>query len=209
MVVCKQGAGYHSDHDFRPSPANGKGRCFRSAEARRHREKATASMNIAQIAFLLQVILAFMGAYLVAFWFAMVIWTYYDIRARSQDTYVYVFATALVLVFHVFGLLLYYILRPRETLAEAYERSLEEEALLREMDARHVCPSCQQRVEQDFLLCPHCRQQLKRKCAQCDHMLDLNWDICPYCGRTPDTGPQTEPRRPVSAESEQSGQRVG
>lgn len=162
-----------------------------------------------QIAFLLQVILAFMGAYLVAFWFAMVIWTYYDIRARSQDTYVYVFATALVLVFHVFGLLLYYILRPRETLAEAYERSLEEEALLREMDARHVCPACQQRVEQDFLLCPHCRQQLKRKCAQCDHMLDLNWDICPYCGRTPDTGPRTEPRRPVSAESEQSGQRVG
>ena len=161
-----------------------------------------------QIAFLLQVILAFMGAYLVAFWFAMVIWTYYDIRARSQDTYVHIFATALVLVFHVFGLLLYYILRPRETLAEAYERSLEEEALLREMDARHVCSACQQRVEQDFLLCPHCRQQLKRKCAQCDHMLDLNWDICPYCGRTPDTA-RTEPRRPVSAESEQSGQRVG
>ena len=164
-------------------------------------------MDISRIAFLLQVILAFTGAYIVAFWFAMVIWTYYDIRARSQDIYVHVFATALVLVFHVFGLLLYYVLRPRETMAEAYERSLEEAALLREMEARPVCPSHQQGVGQDYLLCPNCRQQLKRKCSQCDHMLDLNWDICPYCGGRPDIGPRTEPRRPVNAESERGAPR--
>lgn len=69
----------------------------------------------------------------------MIVWTYYDIRARSADLYVHIFATALVLVFNVFGLLLYFILRPRETLAEAYERSLEEESLLQELEDRLHC----------------------------------------------------------------------
>ena len=99
-----------------------------------------------------QVVVAFGGAYLVALWFSMIVWTYYDIRARSQDIYVHIFATALVLVFNVFGLLLFFILRPRETLAEAYERSLEEESLLQELEDRPHCPSCRQRVSPDFMV---------------------------------------------------------
>ena len=72
---------------------------------------------MAAIPVILQFLIAFFGAYIVALWFSMIIWTYYDIRARSQDLYVHIFATALVVVFNVFGLVLYLILRPRETLA--------------------------------------------------------------------------------------------
>ena len=74
---------------------------------------------MAAIPTVLQILVAFLGAYFIALWFSMIIWAYYDIRARSQDLYVHIFATALVVVFNVFGLLLYFILRPRETLAEA------------------------------------------------------------------------------------------
>jgi RNA polymerase subunit RPABC4/transcription elongation factor Spt4 len=139
---------------------------------------------MALIPTIIQLVIAFFGAYFVALWFSMIIWTYYDIRARSQDLYVHIFATALVVVFNVFGLVLYLILRPRETLAEAYERSLEEETLLQEIEERQSCPACRQRVQPDFLLCPYCHTELKQRCPRCDRLLLLKWDICPYCGNT-------------------------
>jgi RNA polymerase subunit RPABC4/transcription elongation factor Spt4 len=137
---------------------------------------------MAAIPTVLQILVAFLGAYFIALWFSMIIWAYYDIRARSQDLYVHIFATALVVVFNVFGLLLYFILRPRETLAEAYERSLEEETLLQEIEERQSCPNCRQRVHADFMFCPYCHVELKQRCPRCDHLLLLRWDLCPYCG---------------------------
>lgn len=139
---------------------------------------------MAQLGTVLQIAIAFFGAYFVALWLSMIIWTFYDIRARSDDIYVHIFATALVVVFNVFGLVLYFILRPRETLAEAYERSLEEETLLQELEERSVCPTCRQRVQHDFLLCPYCQTELKRLCPRCQRLLMLKWDICPYCGQS-------------------------
>lgn len=131
-----------------------------------------------------QLVVAFGGAYLVALWFSMIVWTYYDIRARAQDIYVHIFATALVLVFNVFGLLLYFILRPRESLAEAYERSLEEESLLQELEDRPHCPSCRQRVHADFMVCPSCHAILRNRCVGdgCGRLVNPAWELCPYCG---------------------------
>ncbi|MER3486603.1 MAG: zinc ribbon domain-containing protein, partial [Chloroflexota bacterium] len=100
----------------------------------------------------LQIAAAIFGAYMLALWLAMVFWTYHDIRSRTQDIYVQVFAVALVVVFNVLGLLLYLMLRPKETIAEAYERSLEEEAILQELEERPHCPSCHRRVEKDFII---------------------------------------------------------
>lgn len=152
---------------------------------------------MAQLGTVLQIAIAFFGAYFVALWLSMIIWTFYDIRARSEDIYVHIFATALVVVFNVFGLVLYFILRPRETLAEAYERSLEEETLLQELEERSVCPTCRQRVQHDFLLCPYCQTELKRLCPRCQRLLMLKWDICPYCGQSQvESGPRAQ--RPAS-----------
>ncbi len=137
---------------------------------------------MAAIPTILQVVVAFLGAYLIALWFSMIIWTYYDIRARSQDLYVHIFATALVVVFNLFGLILYFILRPRETLADAYERSLEEETLLQEIEERQSCPNCRQRVHSDYMFCPFCHTELKQRCPRCDRLLLLRWDLCPFCG---------------------------
>ena len=51
-------------------------------------------------------------------------------------------ATLLVAVLNLPGLVIYLILRPARTLAEAYEQSLEEEALLQEIEDKRVCPGC-------------------------------------------------------------------
>jgi len=133
------------------------------------------------IANLLQILVAAGVAWFVGFTFALVIWTFRDIQTRSQDVVVQILATLWVAVMNLPGLVIYLILRPSSTLVEAYERSLEEESLLQDIESRLACPTCQQRVEAEFLLCPNCLTQLKRQCQHCSKVLLLRWNVCPYC----------------------------
>jgi RNA polymerase subunit RPABC4/transcription elongation factor Spt4 len=115
------------------------------------------------------------------FWLSLIIWTYRDIRSRTQDFLSQILATVLVFLFNIGGLFIYLILRPRQTLAEIYERQLEEESLLAEMTERQTCTNCHARVEPDFQVCPSCGQKLKRPCPKCERLLELRWTYCPYC----------------------------
>jgi RNA polymerase subunit RPABC4/transcription elongation factor Spt4 len=63
-----------------------------------------------------------------------------------------------------------------------YERSLEEEALLQELEDQKACPTCKRRVQDDYLICPSCRTQLKESCRSCSRPLSYAWLACPYCG---------------------------
>jgi RNA polymerase subunit RPABC4/transcription elongation factor Spt4 len=130
----------------------------------------------------LQIALALGGAYLIATWFVLAIWTFRDIESRSRSVISQVFSTLLVVLFWVPGWLLYRLLRPNETLDEAYQRSLEEEYLLQDLQEMPLCPSCNHYVEDEWQLCPHCNTQLREDCDNCGRLIDLRWDICPYCG---------------------------
>jgi RNA polymerase subunit RPABC4/transcription elongation factor Spt4 len=129
---------------------------------------------------------ALFAAFLTAVWISSVMWTFRDIRARSRDVFAHILATLMPLLFFPLfplpGLVLYLILRPRETLAEIYERSLEEEALLQGIEERLACPGCNRRIEEDFMICPTCHTRLKKGCPSCGRLLHLRWNICPYCG---------------------------
>lgn len=120
-------------------------------------------------------------AFFFIFWLSLIIWTFRDIRSRTQDSLSQILATVLVVLFFVGGLFIYMILRPRQTLAEIYERQLEEESLLAEMTERQTCTNCHARVESDFQVCPSCSQKLKRPCPKCERLLELRWTFCPYC----------------------------
>jgi RNA polymerase subunit RPABC4/transcription elongation factor Spt4 len=102
-------------------------------------------------------------------------------RARSRDTLAQILVGLLVAVLNLPGLLIYLFLRPRESLSEAYERSLEEEALLQEIEEKPVCPACRQKTHAEWQACPHCHTRLKKPCVRCGRMLELSWDLCPYC----------------------------
>jgi len=129
---------------------------------------------------------ALFAAFLTATWISVVIWAFRDIRARSRDIFAQILGTLMVLIFFPLfplpGLAIYLILRPRETLAEIYERSLEEEALLQGIEERLACPGCNRRIEEEFMICPTCHTRLKKACPACGRLLHLRWNICPYCG---------------------------
>jgi RNA polymerase subunit RPABC4/transcription elongation factor Spt4 len=164
---------------------------------------------------ILAVVVAILIAYGAVLWLGIIVWTYRDIRERTRDTASQVMAALLVVLFNIPGLFLYLILRPTETLTEAYERRLEGEALIRELaEHRRSCPSCQAPVREDFLLCPQCRTKLQEPCSDCGRALELSWAACPYCGAQgpqpamPDTAAETmsdgrteESGRPAAAEA--------
>lgn len=145
----------------------------------------------------LAMFVALLVAFLTATWIASVIWAFRDIRARTRDVFAQILATLMVLIFFPLfplpGLALYWILRPRETLAEVYERSLEEEALLHGIEERLACPGCSRTVQEDFLFCPTCHTRLKKACVECGRLLHLRWSICPYCGAAQAASGETPP----------------
>ena len=134
------------------------------------------------IARTLQVLTALGGAYLIATWFVLAVWTFRDIESRSRSVITQVFSTLLAVFFWIPGVLLYLLLRPKETLDEAYQRSLEEEYLLQDLEELPLCPNCNHFVHDDWQICPHCNTQLREPCPACERLVDLRWDICPYCG---------------------------
>ncbi len=148
---------------------------------------------------ILQTVGLVFGAYYLLFLVAVAIWTYRDIRARTQDLTAQVLAVALVIVLQIPGLVLYLLMRPKQTLAERYEHALEEEYLRRDIEEELVCPTCQRGAEQDFVLCPYCTTELRQRCRRCDRVIDLTWQVCPYCatptGSTGETGALQMPQQ--------------
>lgn len=134
-----------------------------------------------RIAVLVQMVVTLVAAFSVAFWVALAVWTFRDIRTRTRDPLAIILATLLSLAFGPVGALLYLLLRPKETLAEQYDRALEEEALLREIEELNLCPGCRRPTKEDWRLCPYCHTPLRKPCPSCGRLVDLNWTICPYC----------------------------
>jgi hypothetical protein len=125
------------------------------------------------------------GTWLLLLWLSIIVWVYRDIRDRTRDLGLQVLAVFVVMMFfpgfNIPGLALYLMMRPRESLEEAYSRSLEEEALLREIGDEGLCPSCRRFVERTWRVCPFCQTQLKDICGDCEQLLSFNWVACPYC----------------------------
>jgi hypothetical protein len=139
-------------------------------------------------------------AYLLVLWIAALVWTYRDIQERTRDQATQAISVLLVLVFNFPGLLLYMVLRPKTTLAEQYDRQLEAEALLHEIQEQATCPSCRRKVEQEFIACPYCRTALRMPCDECGQGLLSSWVLCPYCGSSraaPPSRPGPAPAAPV------------
>ncbi len=128
-----------------------------------------------------------LGAFTAALWLSLVIWTFRDMRLRSRDIFAQLLAALVVAILNIPGFIIYLILRPPETLSQAYARSLEEEALLQEIEERSTCPGCNRATHAEWRVCPYCQTKLKKTCTRCGAQIELNWNVCSMCG-TPAPG---------------------
>jgi len=132
--------------------------------------------------------LLFVGLYVAALWVTAIVWTFRDIRGRTDDTVEQAASVLLVTVFSVPGLLLYILMRPKQTLEEQLDRRLEAEAMYHEIEQHPMCPRCASVIQRDFAFCPVCRAELRMPCRQCGRSLAIDWVACPYCAE--DAGPR-------------------
>lgn len=141
-------------------------------------------------AFLKQLTLISTGfavAFLAALWLSLIFWAFRDIRNRTRDPFMRVLVVVVMALLFLPGILIYLILRPARTLEEEYQKSLEEEALLQTIEESAHCPGCNRHVHAEWLVCPACHTQLKKKCVNCNKTIDLPWNLCPWC-ETPVSG---------------------
>ena len=43
------------------------------------------------------------------------------------------------------------------------------------------CPSCGATIANDWIVCPHCQERLRRDCPQCGKTIKAGWKSCPFC----------------------------
>ena len=127
------------------------------------------------------------GLYLVFLWLATAYWAFRDMQQRSDNAILpYVAAAGIILftpIFFIFAVWIYKIVRPHEKIGEVWERNLAEEALLAEVESIHHCPSCERRIDDEWIICPNCRTRLKRVCPNCSRLVGMDWSLCAWCGK--------------------------
>jgi RNA polymerase subunit RPABC4/transcription elongation factor Spt4 len=149
-------------------------------------------------------------SYALVLWLSAIVWVYRDVRNRTSDQASQLIAVVLVALFNLPGLIVYLVIRPQATISDAYERSLEAEAILHELQlASTACQNCRRPIDDDYNVCPHCRIVLREPCRTCGRLVRTSWNACPYCAadrvparqvapslsRTPTTAPLEPPRR--------------
>ncbi|HET8784635.1 MAG TPA: zinc ribbon domain-containing protein [Candidatus Limnocylindrales bacterium] len=125
--------------------------------------------------------------YLVVLWIASAYWAYRDMQQRSDNAILPYVVAAGIILFTPFLFFLavwvYKIIRPHEKIGEVWERNLAEEALLNEVEAVPHCPTCERRVDPEWIICPSCRTRLNRVCPNCSRLVGLDWSLCAWCGK--------------------------
>jgi RNA polymerase subunit RPABC4/transcription elongation factor Spt4 len=136
---------------------------------------------------LVLIAIAFAAAFASALWLSLIFWTFRDMRKRARDPLLRILAVLVVAVLFLPGIIIYLILRPSRTLDDDYQYTLEEEALLQSIEDKPLCPGCGRRTLEEWIVCPNCHTRLKKNCHQCARLMDLPWNLCPFCG-TPAPG---------------------
>ena len=131
------------------------------------------------------------AALLITLWLSLIFWTLRDIRSRTGDKFMQILSALIVTILFLPGVLVYLILRPKDTIEEEYQKSLEEEALLHTIEGSPHCPGCGKRVAPKWMVCPDCHTRLKKTCHHCSQLMELQWNICPFCA-TPAPGMKKE-----------------
>ncbi len=116
------------------------------------------------------------------FWIMVVIWVWFDASERSSSLVFKIFSVIVTLIFNVFGLLIYLLVRPADSYEERYLSELEKKYLQLETAGIIKCPSCTFDLEPSFVVCPNCGESVKVRCDRCNEYVDSYWEYCAYCG---------------------------
>ena len=132
-------------------------------------------------------IIFFIQIAFVIFWIVVIGWVWVDVSERTTNTLIKFFSVVLVTIFNVLGLVIYLVLRPKQTIQELYWADLERRYLKYETSELGDCPNCHFSLAPGFNVCPQCGTQLKKQCHNCHVWVEKTYKYCPFCSTNIDT----------------------
>ncbi len=135
--------------------------------------------NIGDIDF--NTVMSFLGMFFIFFWIVVLGWVWVDAGERTTNRTFRIVSVLLVGIFNILGLIIYLIVRPRQTIQEVYWADLERRYLKYETTELGDCKKCGFQLQPGFVSCPSCSEVLKVKCSGCEVNIDKNWRYCPFC----------------------------
>ena len=72
-----------------------------------------------------------------------------------------------------------------------------------EIESQPHCANCSRQVHEDWIICPTCRNRLRRVCPNCSRLVELDWSLCAWCGK--DFERPTRPRCSARARAGRNG----
>ena len=139
------------------------------------------------------------GAYLFLIWVASLFWAYRDMRSRTRDFVTRLAGVSVLVFLPLIGYPVYLAVRPAQTLREAYDRQLEQEAILSELHSAPTCPECRRPIDGEWMICAFCSHALKLPCGSCGRLLRNAWRHCPFCAVTREQPAAAEQPEEVAA----------
>ena len=139
------------------------------------------------------------GAYLFLIWIASLFWAYRDMRSRTRDFVTQLAGVSVLVFLPLIGYPVYLAVRPSQTLREAYDRQLEQEAILSELHSSPTCPECRRPIDGEWMICAFCSHALKLPCGSCGRLLMNAWRHCPFCSVTREQPAAAEQPEEVAA----------
>jgi hypothetical protein len=126
------------------------------------------------------------------FWVIVIGWVWTDAGERSTNISFKVLSALLVAILNIPGLIIYLIIRPKQTIAEIYWSDLERRYLKYETAELGDCYECGFQLQPGFVNCPNCSAVIKVKCDGCGVFIDKDWRYCPFCSAKNNSNPKVE-----------------
>jgi len=136
--------------------------------------------GVGQINF--QIVWKLLAVAFVIFWIVVLDWVWLDAGERTSNKTARIIYLLLVLIFNVFGWIMYLILRPSQTVEQIYWADLERRYLKYETSELGDCVKCGTQLYPGYTFCPNCGLDIKIKCESCNVYIEKNNEYCPYCG---------------------------
>jgi RNA polymerase subunit RPABC4/transcription elongation factor Spt4 len=137
----------------------------------------------------------------VGFWFVVLGWVWVDVSERTTNVFAKLASVFLVGVFNILGLVVYLLIRPKQTIQDLYWADLERRYLKYETAELGDCPNCKFSLQPGFNVCPRCSFQIKKQCGRCAVWVDKTFAYCPFCSSNiGDAVPEPVVQTPVAME---------
>ncbi|MGI6423467.1 MAG: zinc-ribbon domain-containing protein [Candidatus Dojkabacteria bacterium] len=119
---------------------------------------------------------------ILVFWIVLIGWVWIDSAERTSNKQWRLAYLFLVIFFNIPGLIIYFIIRPSETIEQVYWEDLERRYLKYETAELGDCSKCGSQLLPGYVFCVNCGNEIKRKCPNCQILIIKGVKFCPHCG---------------------------